>query len=160
MSNFVPLLLTKKVSSERRKIINKNYETINNPKFNEMKDLLDNYHLEVDKGIRENLKIENENFKKHFFSSLENLMNQVAMIKNDITKTERIDDIFIWFNKRIQFFKDLNSINARTSKNIYEKYPDVDLNKKSKYYEAGEYPLFFESKHRTEDEGLLPPKDR
>lgn len=156
----MPLLLTKKDLNERRKIINKNFESINNQKFKEMKDLLDNYHIELDKGIRENSKIENENFKKHFFSSLENLLNQVAMIKNDKTKSERIDDVFIWFNKRIQFFKDLNTINARTSKNIYEKYPEVDTNKKSNYYEAGEYPLFFESKHRTEDDGLLPPKDR
>jgi len=156
----MPLLLTKRDLCERRNIINKNYESISNPKFAEMKDLLDNYHLEVEKGIRENLKIENENFKKHFFSSLENLLIQVALIKNDKTKTERIDEIFVWFNKRIQFFRDLGSINARTSKSIYEKYPEVDKINKSNYYEAGQYPLFFESKHRTEDDGLLPPKDR
>ncbi len=160
MSNSMPLLLIKQDLSERRKIINRNYESINNPKFSEMKDLLENYHLEVEKGIRENIKVQNENFKKHFFSSLENLLIQSSMIKNEKTKFERIDDIYVWFNKRSQFFHDLNTINARTSKGIYEKYPDVDVTKKSNYYEAGEYPLFFESKHRTQDDALLPPKDR
>jgi len=152
--------IEKKDIKEKKKIMNSQYEDITNPKFLEMKGLLEKYNIEIEKGIRENKKIENENFKKHFFSSLENLLNQVSMIKNDQTKAQRIDDIFNWHNKRIQFFKDINSIKERTSKNIYERYPDIDKNKKSNYYEAGEYPLFFESKNRTELDGMLPPKDR
>jgi len=160
MSNSMPLLLLRKDIAEKRKIINKHYEAINHPKFSEMKEMLDDYHLEIEKGIREDLKIENENFKKHFFSSLEGLLNQVAMIKKESTRTEKIDDLYIWFNKRVQFFKDLNNINQRTAKNIYERHPDISKINKSNYYEACEYPLFFESNHRTEIEGLLPPKDR
>lgn len=162
MSNPTPTAVTSKFENtiDRRKILNNYYETVTDSKFLEMKEMLDNYHIEIERGIKENYKIENENFKKHFFSSLENLLIQVVSIKNDQIRNERIKDIFLWCNKRIQFFKDVNSITARTSKSAYEKYPEIDKNKKSNYYEAGNYPLFFESENRTEDQGLLPPKDR
>jgi len=141
MSNSMPHLHMKRDIAEKRKTINQHFDTIVNPKFSYMRESLDFYHLEIEKGLRENIKIENENFKKHFFSSLENLLTQVSLIKNEKNRNDRIDDILVWYNKRIQFFKDVNT-------------------KKSSYYEAKEYPLFFESKHRTEVEGLVGPKER
>lgn len=145
---------------EKRKIINRFYDTIDNKLFEEMKKSLDQYHIEMEEGIRENKKVENENFKKHFFGSLENLLNQIALIKEEGKIDQRINDVYKWFKKRKAFFQDISSITSRTSKNLYEKFPDFDVSVKDNYYEAGEYPLFFESKHRTEDDGLLPPKDR
>lgn len=160
MSNLnVNLNLKREFPDDRRRLINKHLDSITDAKFMEMRSLLENYHQELEKGIKENLKIENENFKKHFFNCLENLLNQLALLRNE-KKQEKINEIFQWFNKRIQFFKDMNSITSRTSKNPYEKYPDIDTGKKTDYYEAGNFPLFFESKNRTEDDGLLPPKDR
>ena len=145
---------------DKRKIINQFYNKINNRNFQIMKESLDSYHQEIELGIRENKQIENENFKKHFYSSLENLLNQVSIIKDTRKLESRIEDVFKWFNKRGTFFQRISSITRRTSKNLDEKFPEVDNAIKSNYYEAGEYPLFFESNHRTEDEGLLPPKDR
>jgi hypothetical protein len=145
---------------EKRRIINKFYKHIDNKSFLEMKRTLDEYYLELEEGIRENKKVENENFKKHFFSSLEDLLNNVALIKEESKIDQRIEDVFKWFKKRKAFFQNISTITARTSNNTYEKFPDFDPSKKSNYYEAGEYPLFFESKHRTEDDGLMPPKDR
>jgi len=156
----MPHLHMKRDIAEKRKTINQHFDTIVNPKFSYMRESLDFYHLEIEKGLRENIKIENENFKKHFFSSLENLLTQVSLIKNEKNRNDRIDDILVWYNKRIQFFKDVNTIKERTSKNIWENVPEVDKIKKSSYYEAKEYPLFFESKHRTEVEGLVGPKER
>ncbi len=159
MSNFV--FIEKKDFKEKRKTINPYFDEVTNPKFLEMRKLLESYNIEIERGIRENKKIENENFKKHFFGSLENLMNQVVMIKNEKTKSQRIDDIFNWHVKRIQFFRDVNTIKERTSKNNYEIYPEIDnKNIKRNTYEAGEYPLFFESNNRTQIDGMLPPKDR
>lgn len=145
---------------EKRKVINNFYAKVENKNFREMKTNLDEYHLEIEEGIRDNKKVENENFKKHFYGSLENLLNQVALIKENGKMEKRINDVYRWFTKRKAFFKNISTIKSRTSKNLYENFPDFDYSKKSNYYEAGEYPRFFEKENRTEDDGLLPPKDR
>ena len=161
MSNQEEEIITKRESIlDKRRIINKFYQNIDNEQFLEMKRTLDKYHLEIEEGIREDKTIENENFKKHFFGSLENLLNQVALIKHNGKVEQRIVDVYKWYKKRGAFFQNVSSITSRTSKNLYEHFPEFDNKDKSNYYEAGEYPLFFESKHRTEDDAILPPKDR
>ena len=50
---------------EKRRIINKFYKHIDNKSFLEMKRTLDEYYLELEEGIRENKKVENENSSFH-----------------------------------------------------------------------------------------------
>ncbi len=128
--------------------------------FNEMIEKLDKYKSDQIKAIHNNTQVENDNFKKNFFTSLENLLNQIAQLKDKKLKTNKIETVYKWFNFKMTFFNDLNTITKRTDKNVYENYSYIDTNVKSDYYEAGNYPRFFERDHRTEDEGLMPPKDR
>lgn len=132
----------------------------NNPMFNEMKYRLNIYKEEQIKSIKENKRIENDNFKKNFYTSLENLLNQISNLRDKKLKASKIEVVFKWFKVKMTFFNDLNTITKRTDKNVYENYPNLDTNVKSDYYEAGNYPTNFERDHRTEDEGLMPPKDR
>ena len=131
-----------------------------NPSLNEMKYRLDIYKNEVNEGIENDKPIENENFKKNFYTALENLLNQIVFIKDRKLRAQKIETIHKWFQAKMSFFHTLNTINTRTSKSHYENYPDFDGNLKTTNYEAENYPLHFERDHRTEDDSLLPPKDR
>jgi hypothetical protein len=131
-----------------------------NPYLNEMKYRLETYKAELEESIKSNKKIEHESFKKNFFASLENLVHQVIYIKDKKLREEKIDSIYKWYDSKSSFFRSLNPIDVRTDKNFYENFPSVDKHIKSDYYEAQNYPLDFEKEHRTEEGGLLPPRDR
>ena len=149
------------IVEERKQMINKIYKFISDPKFIEMKEKLDNYHNELRMGIKNNNnQIKNKNFKKKFFYSLKSLLNTVLILKDEQVKTKKIEEIFIWFNERQKIFEEITNIKKRTSKNEYEIIPDIEKIPKNDYYEAGKYPLFFESNHRTLEEGMLAPGDR
>jgi hypothetical protein len=126
----------------------------------EMKSRLDVYKAEVNEFINTKKPIESEYFKKNFYSALENLMNQVSFVKDKKLKEQKIENIYKWFKVKLKYFNDLNSITARTDKYYFENHPDIEEYKKSNYYEAGNYPLYYEREHRTEEPGFLPPKDR
>jgi len=68
--------------------------------------------------------------------------------------------LYKWFKAKLDIHHQLNSIDKRTDKYHYERYPNVDVNTKSDFYEAKNYPTFFESNHRTDTQGILPPKDK
>lgn len=130
------------------------------PGFNEMKYRLDIYRDEVEKGIQTNIPIEHENFKKNFYTALDALLIQASFIKDKKLRTEKIVKVFEWFKLKIDSFNNLKCIDTRTDKNPYENYPNMENSIKSDYYQAVNYPTIFEREHRTEDEGLMPPKDR
>jgi len=131
-----------------------------NPYLNEMKYRLETFKAELEESIKSNKKIEHESFKKNFFASLENLVHQVIYIKDKKLRDEKIDSIYKWYDTKSSFFRSLNPIDIRTDKNFYQKFPDVEKHIKSDYYEAHNYPLDFEKEHRTEEGGILPPKER
>jgi hypothetical protein len=133
---------------------------IMNPLFSEMKFRLGIYKTEQLKAVTENLPIMNETFKKNFYTSLENLLIQISLIKDPKLRDSKIETVHKWFKVKLTFFNDLNTITARTDRNVYENHPDVGNHVKSDFYLAENYPRNFEREHRTEDEGLMPPKDR
>lgn len=128
--------------------------------LNQMKYSLDLYKSEIEESIKTNIPIPNESFKKNFFSSLETLIHQVINIKDKKLRETKIETIFKWYEVKLKFFKSLNPIDTRTDKNFYEKHPNVKDSIKSDYYEAKNYVIEFEKDHRTEEFGVLPPKDR
>jgi hypothetical protein len=150
--------------SKKHEVVNSKLEQISttdpSPYLNEMKYRLETYKAELEESIKLNKKLEHESFKKNFFASLENLVQQVVYIKEKKLRDEKIDSIYKWYESKSSFFKSLNPIDVRTDKNYYENFPSIDKLTKSDYYEAQKYPLNFEREHRTEEGGLLPPKDR
>lgn len=131
-----------------------------NSHLKEMKYRLDIYRAEVEESIKSGNVIEYDNFKKNFYTSLENLLNQIVYIRDKKLRDQKIETVFKWYQLKTTFFKNLNPVDTRTSQNYYEHHPEIDESAKSGYYEAQNYPQFFEKEHRTEEGGLLPPKDR
>jgi hypothetical protein len=127
---------------------------------NEMVNRLQEYKDEQKDSIHKMKPMKDENFKKNFFKSLENLLNQILNLKNEALKSQEISTLHKWFKGKLNFFHDITYIDKRTDKYHYERFEDVDTNKKTEYYMAKNYPTHFERDHRTEEEGLMPPKDK
>jgi hypothetical protein len=130
-----------------------------NPQLEEMRKQLEAYKNEFEESSKNEKKISNLKFKKNLFSCLENLLLQVVYIKEKKLRQQKIETIYKWFQNKKSFFESVNPINTRTNKNFYEVYPKISQ-EKSNYYEARNYPIEFEKEHRTEEVGILPPKDR
>jgi hypothetical protein len=130
-----------------------------NPKLNEMRKHLEEFKNELEQSVKNEKNISHLKFKKNLTSCLENLLFQVVYIKDKKLREQKIETIYKWFQNKKSFFESVNPINLRTDKNFYEVYPTISQ-EKSNYYEAKNYPLEFEREHRTEEVGILPPKDR
>lgn len=127
----------------------------------EMKGSLEDYHKERASKINENLNsIKHESFKKNFYDSLNGLLNQIYFIKNKELRMQKINSVFVWYKEKIVSFDKLKYIDKRTDKNIFEKYPNMETYIKDNTYKADNYPKSFEFDHRTEEDGMLPPKDK
>ena len=130
-----------------------------NPQLEEMKSHLENFRSELEASVKGDKIISHDKFKKNLFSCLENLLYQVIYIKEKKLREQKIETIYKWYLNKQAFFKSVNPINTRTDKNFDEVHPHISQ-EKSSYYEARNYPMEFEREHRTEEAGILPPKDR
>jgi hypothetical protein len=131
-----------------------------NHMLTEMMSDLEKYKSDLTEWVMHGKHFENENFKKTFFTSLENLLNQVIFIRDIKLKDEKIENIYKWYKTKWKYFYDLNEITKKTKKYDYENPTSPSDYKKSNYYEAGNYPLNYEKDNRTEETGIMPPKDR
>ncbi len=127
---------------------------------NEMLQRLQEYKNEQKEAIQKMQSMKDENFKKNFFKSLENLLSQILNLKNESLKSQELVTLHKWFKAKLDFFNKVTYIDKRTDKYHYERFEEIDTNKKSDYFMAKNYPTHFERDHRTEEEGLLPPKDK
>jgi hypothetical protein len=127
---------------------------------NEMLYRLDEYKRELQTSIDEQKPIKDAAFKKKFYTALENLLNQVLLLRNEQAKNKKVKELFTWYKSRFDYYYDVNNIVRRTGKYHYEKYPYVDTTQKSEYFAAKNYPQAYERENRTEEEGLQPPKDK
>lgn len=129
--------------------------------LNEIKEKIDQYNIEVVNHIIKNDPVEYQNFKRNFYGNLEILYQQTVIIEDKNLKSIRTKQIWDWYQDRLKFFTDIHNINSRTQSAEWERHPNLDnLDTKSDYYKAFNYPNKFEYDFRTEHEGLLPPKDR
>lgn len=124
-------MLQEKKRQENRKFIYTPFEAINYSKFDEMRIHLDEYFTLLFKSVKDNLKFEGESFKKTFFNSLENLLIQICLIKDQNLKVTKIDDVYKWYNKKWKFHLNISKIDKKTTKMHYEKYPLPDTYKKT-----------------------------
>jgi hypothetical protein len=131
-----------------------------NSRLKEMKSKLSMYKLEVQESIKCANPIENDFFKKPFYESLETLLKEMSYITEKSLRNEKIETIYKWYYLKVSSFKKLNKIDSRSKSYTYEILPNTSDYLKSSYYEAINYPEHFEKEHRTEEGGLLPPKDR
>lgn len=142
-----------KKKMEKRKFNFIPFETINYSKFDEMRKLLDDYFFQLYKSVKLNTKIEGETFKKTFFSSLENLLIQITLIKDQKLKTGKIDDVYKWFTRKWNFYLNTSKIDRKTKKTHFEKYPLPEQYKKNDNTDL--YDLNNENnQHRTKIDGL------
>jgi hypothetical protein len=127
---------------------------------NEMLYRLQEYKDEQKEAIQKMQPMKDENFKKNFFKSLENSSYQILNLKNDSLKSQEIATLHKWFKAKLSFFNNVTYIDKTTDKYYYEKFEEIDTNKKTDFYIAKNFPTHFEREHRTEEEGLMPPKDK
>jgi hypothetical protein len=130
------------------------FDSINYFKFDEMRKQLDDYLMDLYKSIRDNSKIEGETFKKTFFNSLENLLIQISLLKDQKLRVTKIDDVYKWYNKKWKFYLDTNNIDKRTKKTIFEKYPLPETYKKTAHWDVNNIN---ENKNRTKIDDIDMP---
>ena len=131
----------------------------NNPIFDRMKNDIEEFKCINEQFQKKQATIPYFQFKKNMYSCLENLLLQVIYIKDKKLRGQKMETIYNWYQNKKNSFDSINPIDTRTDKNFYEVYPIINQ-EKSNYYEARNYPLEFERANRTEEMGILPPKDR
>ena len=132
----------------------------NNHLLKEVNYRIELYNKEISDNINSGKKIEDDAFKENLFKNLISLKSQVDLTDDEYLKSVHIGKLWEFYERNLKFYYDVSYINKRTKKNEYEKLEDEDFNQKSNTYFASNSPLYFESEHRTEDGGILPPKDR
>jgi len=105
------------------------FECINYSKFDEMKRKLESFYSELHKSTTDNIKIENENVKKSVFSSLEKLLTEITLIKEEKLKILKIDEVFKWFKRKLSSFHDIK-IDFKAARKHIEKFSVPDSYKK------------------------------
>lgn len=137
--------------TEERKFNFTPFEATNYSKFDEMRKELDNHFSQVYASVKDNLKIEGEAFKKPFFNSLENLLIQICLVKDQKLKVNKINDVYKWFNKRWKFHLNISKIDKRTKSTTYEKYPLPETYKQKEKTDISNNTI---SQNRTKIEGM------
>lgn len=128
--------------------------------LNEIDSKISNFNAETKNYIENGSAIDDFEFKQSFFSKLESLVVQLKMMEDPYLKSLHIDTVWDWYTKNYKFYFDVSHIKERTTKNTYERHDNTLNNKNVITYQASNLPLEFESDHRTEDAGILPPKER
>ncbi len=155
------LQLKTTISKEKKtkKNINEKEKSVKE-KYIEMKEQIKLYRKNLNENLMNGTKTASDTFNSIFFKSLENLIIQVDMYKDDVEKSNKVSVVYNWYIQKTKFFHDMNNINRFSAKQYFETIPDISLIKKSDIYEARNYPIEYEKENRTEIESMLPPKDR
>jgi len=155
------LQLKTTISKEKKtkKNINEKEKSVKE-KYIEMKEQIKLYRKNLNENLMNGTKTASDTFNSIFFKSLENLIIQVDMYKDDVEKSNKVSVVYNWYIQKTKFLHDMNNINRFSAKQYFETIPDISLIKKSDIYEARNYPIEYEKENRTEIESMLPPKDR
>ena len=123
--------------------------------YEEMDSSIKNYYQE-----RKNQIEKNKNFKyKHtLIPTLQTLVRQANLLLDPNHRIKKIEAIYKWYKAKEKFTEDLK-IDKRTGKSFYEELKETTIIP-SEIYQAKNYKTEFEPEHRTEGEGIIPPKIR
>jgi hypothetical protein len=139
-SNIIP-----HSKQKSKKLIYPPFECINFSKFDEMHRNFESFYKELDNNLEENIndtevvkKLENKVALKAFYVTLEKLLKEIFLIKEDILRIRKIDDIYRWYKNKVSNFK-TEKIVIKNSKNQSEKFPVSNNYKK---IETDESPKF------------------
>jgi len=146
------------ISKDVKKFIFNSFECINYSKFDEMRKKFDSFNLELINSIKNSIKIDNENVKKGFFTSLENLLVEISLIKDEKLRIIKIDEVFKWFKRKISSFQNIKL--DFKSKSEFEKYPLLENYKKSETYDARKNQNAMEKENKIIIKELDNPKER
>mgnify|MGYP000872793903 CR=1 FL=1 len=117
---------------EKRKFNFIPFEIINFSKFDEMRKQLDEYFVEIYESLVEEKLIEGEGFKKSFFTSLENLLVQICLIKDEKIKVQKIDDVYKWYKNKMKLYSNISGKSERKIKKVNSNFPDSSFKKEIK----------------------------
>ena len=84
-------------------------------KLEEMWNDLINYKNEINEQITNKLSIKYNEFKNTLYSNLEHLIFELSYIDNPQTKKEKIDEIYKWYQDKLNYFYSLSNIQEHTS---------------------------------------------
>ncbi len=118
------------MNKNTKKFIFNPFECINFSKFDEMRKKLENFYIEITDSIKDNNKIDNENINKGFYNSLEKLLTEISLIKDEKLRIAKIDEVYKWFKKKVSSFQKIK-VDFKASKSHFEKYPVLDIYKRS-----------------------------
>ena len=95
------------------------YENLSNNekslKLDEMWNDLINYKNEINEQITNNKPIKYKEFKNILYSNLEHLIFELSYIDNPKTKKEKINEIYKWYQDKVNNFYSLSNIQEHTS---------------------------------------------
>ena len=145
-----------KMSEQIDYILNKE----NNKELIILREQLKNYKKELEDNLKNGKPIEHEQFKKFLHNNLERLLFYIIYIPNKDIRDDKLRALYRWYFEKLDHFQSLDKISFRTDKNIDEVYkkedvPSDEILIKDDQFEEEEF-----RKHRTEIQGLEPPKDR
>ena len=145
-----------KMSEQIDYILNKE----NNKELIILREQLKNYKKELEDNLKSGKPIEHEQFKKFLHNNLERLLFYIIYIPNKDIRDDKLRALYRWYFEKLDHFQSLDKISFRTDKNIDEVYkkedvPSDEILIKDDQFEEEEF-----RKHRTEIQGLEPPKDR
>lgn len=135
-------------------------ERENNKALEEMKYELLDYKQELEDNSNLGKPIRNEYFKKCLFGHLENLLLNVIYIPIKIMRDDKLRQINRWFKGKLVRFNSLDTIRNRTAKNIDEIFLKEEIASDDILIQDDRYEYEEFKKHRTDVEGLEPPKNR
>jgi len=122
------------------------FECINYSKFDEMRKKLDFFYNEISNSLTDKTIIDNENVKKGFFKSLEVLLVEISLIKDEKLRITKIDEVFNWFKKKVSLSQKVK-IDFKSSKKKFEKYVVP------KNYKKLEAEIATENQTKTREDG-------
>ncbi len=120
-----------------------------------MKKRLDDYRKEFMENIWDETAIEFRTFKENFFKSLQVVLYQLILLKDNTVRDNKIITIYNWYKNRMDFFYKLNDIKEKTTSSGEAPDPFFEKFVKSEMYLAMNYPRDFEHKHRTLPDRVL-----
>lgn len=133
-------------NKDKKRFIFTPFECINYSKFDEMRKKLEHFYNELPKPSKEKTKNENEILKKGFFNSLEMILIEISLIKDEKVKITKIDEVFKWFKKKLSSFQKIK-MDFKTSQCHFEKYLVLDNYKKSETNDLNKVPFVLEKEN-------------
>jgi len=133
--------------------------------FQQMKDDFQEYLNEkIENDENSNLNpSEKTIFRNNLFANFDSVLKQLETIIDDETRNEHINKVYNWYQEKLIEFETLTNIRVITKRPVFDFSPDIskELKNRKPVWEAENYPIEFEIKYRTKDEGsYIPPKEK